>query len=192
MKMSKDSTQREERIYQFCFVTYPESMGDIYDKIKRHALIGCRSPLHDRDWNEDGEIKKPHYHNMIIFSGAKSKKQVKLICDELGISHFELPFDKRGMLRYFCHLDENPGEKAIYDPEDVMTFGGFDYNSVLTAKDGVESKYASLFKWVRKKGEFASFRAFADIVAEEVPEYLDLLIDKAYFWSLYVRPRDQN
>lgn len=190
--MTKETQTKENRIYQFCFITYPESMGDIYDKISKLALIGVRSPLHDSDYNEEtGEIKKPHYHNMIIFSGAKSKNQVKEICEKLNISHYEVPFDKKGMLRYFCHLDEDPKKKAIYDPQDVMTFGGYDYNSVLTVKDGIESCYCKMFKWVRKK-EFTTFRQLADTISEECPEFLDFLIDKAYFWNLYVRPREQN
>lgn len=184
-----------DRVGQFCFITYPESMGDIYEKISSKGIVCVRSPLHDKDWTADGEIKKPHYHNMIIFSGLKSEKQVKEVCEYLGITHYELPFDKKGMLRYFCHLDENPEEKAIYSIEDVKCFGGFDYNSVLTAKDGKISEHSALLKWAREKGQFDSFRAFVDCVVEEMPNYLGCIVDKAYFYNSYFafyNVRDQN
>ena len=38
-----------DRIGQFCFITYPESMGDIYEKINNKGIVCVRSPLHDRD-----------------------------------------------------------------------------------------------------------------------------------------------
>lgn len=184
-----------DRIGQFCFLTYPESMGDIYDRISSKGIVCVRSPIHDRDWTTDGEIKKAHYHNMIIFSGLKSEKQVKEVCEYLGIAHYEIPFDKKGMLRYFCHLDENPDEKAIYSIEDVKCFGGFDYNSVLTAKDGKISEHTALLKWAREKGQFDTFRAFVDCVVEEMPNYLNCVVDKAYFYNSYFafyNARDQN
>lgn len=183
-----------DRVGQICFITYPESMGNIYDKVQSMGLCLVRSPLHDKDINtETGEFKKPHYHNMLLFSGLKSEKQIKDICAILGINHYEIPIDKRGMLRYFCHLDYvDDDSKYIYPIEEVKTFGGFDYSTVLTGKDGKPSTSAPLFELCRKIGNFDSFRAFVDIVAVELPNHIDQVIAQAYFWNLYVRPRDQN
>lgn len=182
-----------DRYGQCMFVTYPESMGNIYEKVGSMGLCLVRSPLHDKDIDLDGCIKKAHYHNMLLFSGLKSEKQINEICELLGIKHWEKVLDKRAMLRYFCHLDE-PEEslKQKYSINDVKTWGGFDYNSVLTGKDGKASTSTPIFELCRKKGEFESFREFADIISEELPNYIDQVISQAYFWNLYVRPRDQN
>jgi hypothetical protein len=181
------------RYLQICFITYPESMGDIYEKVQSLGLCLVRSPLHDKDIDEDGVFKKPHYHNMLMFSGMKSEKQIKEICAILGVNHYEIPIDKRGMLRYFCHLDCTYDEqKYIYPVDEVKTFGGFDYNSVLTTKDGKPSTSAPIFKLCREKGDFPNFRAFVDCVAVNLPNLIDQVIAQAYFWNLYVRPRDQN
>lgn len=183
-----------DRIGQFCFITYPESMGNIYEKIGNKGLVCVRSPLHDRDWTTDGEIKKPHYHNMIIFSGLKSEKQVKEICEYLEIKHYEVPFDKKGMLRYFCHLDNDESEKARYDIGDVKTWGGFDYTSVLNAKDGKPSEHTSVIKWARQKSDITTFTEFVNAIIDEMPNYLSLVVDKAYFYNSYLgfNARDQN
>ena len=183
-----------DRYGQCVFITYPESMGDIYDKVGSMGLCLVRSPLHDKDKDaETGCFKKAHYHNMLIFSGLKSEKQINEICQLLGVKHWEKVLDKRSMLRYFCHLDEQQDElKYIYPIDQVRTWGGFDYNNVLNASDGKTSTSAPLFELCRKIGEFGNFRQFVDIVAEELPNHIDQVIAQAYFWNLYVRPRDQN
>lgn len=91
----------------------------------------AESPLHDRDINENGELKKPHWHVIIDFSSVKSEKQIEEIVSKLENIHDELATPEiqklqsiKGMLRYFCHLD-NP-EKVQYDMADVVSHQGFD------------------------------------------------------------------
>lgn len=183
-----------QRFKRFLFITYPESMGNIYEKIEVLGLTCVRSPLHDQDYNkETGEIKKPHYHNMILLDGVKTEKQIKEICSLLKISHYEEVYDTRQSLRYFCHLDCKPESGKIKYPIDqVVVYGDFDYNRVLTSKDGIESVNTTFIKWLREKGQISSFRALVDMVADMKPEYLENLVEHAYFYNLYVRPRDQN
>lgn len=89
------------------------------------------SPYHDRDYNADGEQKKPHYHIQFIFDGNKSIEQVEEITKIIGSVGVEVLSSKRGYLRYLCHLD-NP-EKAQYKTSDVITFGGLDYLEEITS-----------------------------------------------------------
>lgn len=47
----------------------------------KEFLIECglswiASPLHDKDLNDDGSLKKPHYHLYLSYEGMKSYKQV--------------------------------------------------------------------------------------------------------------------
>lgn len=194
--MADQQKKQPARYQEFTFITYPDSMGNIYDQIEELGLQAIRSPLHDSDFNTDtGELKKPHYHNMIRYTSLKSIRQIEELCERLGIKHYEIPFNWKATLRYFCHLDvrENSG-KTKYNISDVVTFGGFDYNYVLTSKDGRVSEHNALLKYCREKGGFSSFRAFVDSVLSEKPEYIDLIIDKAYFYNQYLgyNVRDQN
>ena len=47
----------------WAFVMYPDSMPDNWEEIiSSTGLPMAISPLHDKDINPTGEIKKPHYH----------------------------------------------------------------------------------------------------------------------------------
>lgn len=177
---------KTERYSQFEFITYPESMGDIYEKVKELALTLVRSPLHEDDYNKDGEILKPHYHNMIIFSSLHSKQQIDEICSDLGIKHWEKTYDRRQKLRYYCHLDSN--EKAEYNPADVFIIGDFDYRTVLNKGEG-PNPHRDFIKYLNSI-EVNSFRSLVNKVNSERPEFLYLLIDKTFFYYQYVR-KDQ-
>ena len=62
---------------------------------------------HDKDVNPDGEIKKPHWHVMIMFSNNKSYNQIREITMKLRSPNPQKVANVKGMVRYFAHLD-NP------------------------------------------------------------------------------------
>jgi hypothetical protein len=114
------------RTRNFATVMYPDSAPegwqDILSELKIPAFI---SPLHDKDVNPDGEIKKPHWHVMFVFEGVKTDEQVQEIIDKIGGVGLERVNSFRGYARYLCHLD-NP-EKFQYLPEEVRSLCGADY-----------------------------------------------------------------
>lgn len=83
------------------------------------------SPLHDKDVTPDGEIKKAHYHVIIMYGGVKTAAQAEAIIKKIGgvgvvpINH--LP----AYARYLIHLDDP--DKAQYDVHDVTALSGADY-----------------------------------------------------------------
>lgn len=116
-----------------CFATilYTDSCAaDFINKLESMHIPAFLSPLHNRDLKEDGSLKKPHYHLMLMFQGKKSKDQVKSIFDKLGGVGCEVIESKIGMARYLCHLDDP--DKAQYLPDDVKRFAGADYLSIIT------------------------------------------------------------
>ena len=178
---------KKERYSQFEFITYPESMGDIYNQIEELCLTCIRSPLHNADVNKKtGELKKPHYHNMIIWSSLHSEEQIDDICKQLNILHWEKVYDKRLKLRYYCHLDSP--NKAKYDVTDVLVIGNFNYNSVLD-KEELPNPHRAFIDYISRI-DVDNFRALVNKVNSERPEFLKLLIDKSYFYYQYAR-KDQ-
>lgn len=92
------------------------------------------SPLHDKDVNADGELKKPHYHVVLAYAGNKSFDQI----DELARA-LRAPVPQRinsitGAVRYLTHMD-NP-EKYQYESSDIRTFCGFDLEACLALSTG--------------------------------------------------------
>lgn len=138
------------RSHVWTFIVYPDSAVEnwlfLLDSL--HIPV-CVSPLHDKDVNPTGEIKKPHYHVVLDFGqNKKSWDQVKSITDMVG--GVLCPMDKDGnceskvankrtMTRYLIHLD-NP-EKAQYNIDDVRSFGGYDFVSICMS---ASSRYQTL------------------------------------------------
>lgn len=110
----------------WAFVVYPESMPENFDEIVTETgLPLAMSPLHDKDTNPTGEIKKAHYHCIVYYENPTTFKNVKEnVCDKLNATIPIKLESIRGMYRYHLHLD-NP-EKYQYDDRDRKFFNGFD------------------------------------------------------------------
>lgn len=117
-------------------VGYPESLPtDWKDKLIETGLQIAISPLHDKDINPTGEVKKPHYHIIFNYEGPTTYNHVKELCDSLNMTIPIKLESLRGMYRYHLHLD-NP-DKYQYDDRDRILLNGFDPKSVdaLTATE---------------------------------------------------------
>ena len=119
-----------KRARNWAFVIYPESLPKNWKEIITEIGIPMAvSPLHDKDMDPNGEIKKPHYHCIVTYEGPTSYEIVKRnVTDKLnGTIPIKLESIK-GMYRYHIHLD-NP-EKYQYNDKDRIFFNGFDKNSI--------------------------------------------------------------
>lgn len=123
MSENKSSSKRTRN---YATVVYPESAPDNWQEILSACFVPAFiSPLHDKDVNPTGEIKKPHYHVIIMFDSVKTRDQAEAIFKLIGGVGVEVVQSIRGYSRYLCHLD-NP-EKAQYNQEDVRCLCGADY-----------------------------------------------------------------
>lgn len=118
------------RTRNFATVVYPESAPTGWQDILIEQFVPAFiSPLHNLDVNPTGEVKKEHYHVIIMFDGMKTNEQAKEIFDKIGGVGCERVQSIRGYARYLCHLD-NP-EKYQYRIEDVRSLCGADYTGVI-------------------------------------------------------------
>ena len=110
----------------WAFVMYPDSMPENWQEIISNlGLPMAISPLHDKDINPTGEVKKPHYHVICYYENSTTYNNVKTnVCDLLNATIPQKLESIRGMYRYHIHLD-NP-EKYQYDDRDRQFFNGFD------------------------------------------------------------------
>ena len=125
-------------------IVYPESAIDGWQEIVKKQLVPAFiSPLHDLDYDENGEIKKEHYHLLYAFDGVKTHQQVKELVDKINGVGLEPVNSTRAYARYLCHLD-NP-EKAQYNIDDVVCCSGADYlNTIGLAAD----KYTAISEMI--------------------------------------------
>lgn len=112
----------------WAFVLYPESAPDNWRELLQQTGLACAvSPLHDKDINPTGEIKKAHYHIILCYSGPTTFNSVKKITDNLN-QPIPIPLEQvRGYFRYLTHKD-NP-EKYQYNDNEITTINDFDIDN---------------------------------------------------------------
>lgn len=123
------SSKNDRRTRNWCAVVYPDSApSDWKEQLDALNLKWACSPLHDKDVDDDGVIKKAHWHIILCYSGNKSFEQV---CNDLDFLHCPIPQicrDVRSSVRYFVHIDHP--HKFQYSKDDIECFGGFDISEV--------------------------------------------------------------
>ena len=107
------------------FLVYPESCVENWKRILDDFFVPfvC-SPLHEFDVDDEGKLKKPHWHVVVIFEGKKTYDAVNEFCQAINAT---VPFgvlDTRKMIRYLIHID-NP-EKYQYKQSDIENHSGQD------------------------------------------------------------------
>lgn len=124
--------KKDDRSRNWVIIVYPESAPDDWRGILDNMRVQwIESPLHDKDTNPDGTIKKAHWHIILAFGSKKSYKQVKEIADKLNAPVPQKVHNMKGQVRYLIHLD-NP-EKYQYSVEEVKSHGGIDVDKYFKA-----------------------------------------------------------
>lgn len=98
-------------------ILYPEDNNHMLalDYIK-HNYENYIYILHNRDYNEDNEFKKEHYHVILHFPNART---ISTISKQLGVGEhlfYEIK-SLNGQLRYLIHYDDD--DKARYEIDEV-------------------------------------------------------------------------
>ena len=127
--------KQDERSRNWVVIVYPESAPNDWREILDNMHIQwIESPLHDKDVNPDGTVKKSHWHVVLAFGSKKSYKQVKEITDKLNSPIPQKVHNMKGQVWYLVHLD-NP-EKYQYPVEQVIAHGGIDVDKYFKATSG--------------------------------------------------------
>lgn len=184
---AKYDAKRTGRTRNFATVVYPESAPtDWIERLNQQHIASLVSPLHDRDVNPNGELKKPHYHVLLMFeSPTDYESKVAPIFAEIGGVGRETVNSARGYARYLCHLD-NP-EKAQYSPLEVHCFGGADYNSIVSLPTD-DVKIITEIKNFCRENEIYSLAEIIDIAETLHPEwYSTIVLSRCYVIDKYIK-----
>lgn len=121
---------KDTRTRNWTCVVYPESAPERWREMLDDLHIEwVESPLHEFDANADGEVKKPHWHVLLMFGGVKSYEQVLEVTDFLNCPAPQRCHNAKAMVRYMAHLD-NP-DKFQYKISDIVAHGGVDLAELL-------------------------------------------------------------
>jgi len=182
------NNKRDERVRNWTFVVYPESAPENWREIINELHTPwVESPLHDKDVNPDGEVKKPHWHVLMMFPGKKSFKQIESLTNKLNAPMPQKVANTKGIIRYFAHLD-NP-EKYQYDKSDIVPHCGADLSQLL------EFTKMERYALIREMMEFVRNNNVTEIMdlldyamAERFSDWFPLLCDNsAYIMDSYIK-----
>ena len=174
----------------WAFVAYPESLPtDWKEQLQATGLQVAISPLHDRDVDPTGELKKPHYHVILCYAGPTSYNVVKGLTDSLNCPIPQPLEQVRGYYRYFTHMD-NP-EKYQYSPDTIETINGFSImDFVELTKSEVLTVKRKLQSLIREKNilEYSDFMDYLQD-SENMEQQYDVASNNTYFFEKYISSR---
>lgn len=146
------------------FVAYPESMGSSLEDKLSQLLISYPDLiywciLHNKDFDNNGELKKEHYHIVLSLEFKNKSHTCYEKCDIAKLfgrnsESIEKVNNPTGIIRYLTHCDNN--DKFQYDLEDVIT------NDIETLQNAIDLQpklkrsadddLEDLFIWVDNNG----------------------------------------
>ena len=139
-----------------------KSIVENLNKTEIYALI-----LHDKDIDEKGELKQPHYHLYIKFTNARTCQS---ILKQFEGAHVEIPINETQSIKYLLHATKNAkaGGKHQYTIEELLTN---DINKI---------------KQVLKEDDYPIF------IEEEIPTYIAQGITHVFTFIRYFGRKQYN
>lgn len=176
--MATDNS-KDTRAKNWTIVIYPESAPSNWRAIIEEAHIEwVESPLHDRDLDPNGELKKAHWHILLMYGSLKSFDQVRELTEELNCPIPKKVHNSKALVRYMAHMD-NP-DKAQYDPLTIKAHGGVDLAELL--RPSASERYSIIREMMLfvKHNQIDEFQDLMDYAAEyKFDEWFPLLCDNS-------------
>lgn len=114
-----------KRSLYYASLLYEDSCSpDYIEQLKEMHIMCLISPLHDKDIDNQGNLKKSHRHILFIFESLKSTNQVREIIDMLGFVGCEIVMSPKAYALYLTHA--NAPEKFQYSFDDIIALSGAD------------------------------------------------------------------
>ena len=184
---------KETRTRNWSIIVYPESAPENWRSILDESHIEwVESPLHEFDVNPTGELKKPHYHVLLLFGGVKSYDQVSEFIKPLNGPIPQRCHNAKAMVRYFAHLD-NP-DKFQYSVSDIIPHGGVDISELL--KPSTSERYSIIKEMCEYVGAYniTEFYELMDYAMDQkFDTWFPLLCDNsAYIVNQYIKSNRQR
>lgn len=158
-------TNKDDRARTWTFIVYPESAPENWrELLDEYHVPWVESPLHDKDINPDGSVKKAHWHVILLFDGKKSYEQVKELTDTINAPIPQKTANTKGLVRYLIHMD-NP-EKYQYKRDEIVCHSGADVGEYFALSSS--SRRAVLWEIVEfiKENEIDNFSDFIGFCLE--------------------------
>lgn len=164
-----DAKRAGKRARAWTCVVYPDSATDNWQEILREQLVECLiSPLHDKDKEPTGEVKKAHWHVVLSFKNPTTSAKAQEVFTAIGGVGCQKVKDFKQLARYLCHLDQP--NKHQYDIADVVSIGAIDYPALVMSGADEDEMLDAIFDFIRTYNVI-SFAEFIDLIRAKKPEW---------------------
>ena len=177
----KSTTPRNSR---WTTIVYPESAASNFmDVLKAFHVPFLLSPLHDKDVDGDGVIKKAHYHLVLYFDSLKSAAQAQVIFDAIGGVGCQSVQSPVSYARYLIHADDP--DKYQYAAEDVVAYG-LDY--LQCSLDEKSQKYLGISDVITYviENNIESFSRLLIVTSQLNRHIFEVVCDNAYLVKTFM------
>lgn len=182
-------SERNVKKRSWAFVLYPESAPkDWREQLKQSGIRCAVSPLHDKDVNPTGELKKAHYHIILTYDGPTTYSNVKALTNGKLGQTVPQPLEQiRGYYRYLTHED-NP-EKIQYSKTDIETLNGFSiHDYVEMTKSEVDKRIREIIDLICDTGitEYSDLILILKDSGEEMAEHFQIARTNTLFFKSFL------
>lgn len=175
----------DTKLKKICIICYPESLPDTIDNVINSfadAITSFAYILHDRDYNDLGVLKKPHYHLIMTFN---KPMHTSTILKAFNVGVYRKIRNMNGCIQYLVHKGQL--DKTQYSVNDIVAFNIDVVNIIenvnLTGEyelDGLgvilnyikynECSFITLLDYVLKEHLYSIFRANYQIIKDYLYE----------------------
>lgn len=162
----------------FAFILYTESIPeDWLLKLETLDISMAISPLHDKDKNEDGNYKKPHYHVLYVAKNPVTteavRNRIKRTLGNNSISYVEIVDSMKNYYQYLTHesKDAIAKKKQKYDEKEIVTINGFDIDRYITLDEAQKNEILDTTIGLTLQYGFENIVDFMDFYFEHADDY---------------------
>lgn len=169
------------------FILYPESAPEDWLNTLQSTLVPfALSPLHDKDINDDGSLKKPHYHVLLRYDGPTTYNHVLELTRSLN-QPIPTRYDSfSGAYAYLYH--GNSPDKFQYESASVVRYNGLSVPSS-RSESGDMLRRVAVLSFIDDN----DIREYADlvdyVVSSSNEEWLKEISRNCYFYLQYIKSR---
>lgn len=176
----------EDKNRHWTFVMYPDSLPENYLEIlQQTGLEVAISPLHNKDLDQEKELKKSHYHVLLCFPGPTTYKKVLSITSKLNATVPQRVLSVKGIYRYFTHKD-NP-EKYQYDEQEIVCLNGFDSeNFVAMTTSQIKMIVRELTNIILNQNILEYVDLIDFLITNEMFDFLDVASSKTIYFNTLI------
>ena len=173
--------KKDTRTRNWTFFVYPDSAPANWREILNELHVPwIESPLHDKDVDANGELKKAHWHILLMFSSKKSYQQILEITSQLNSPNPQKCTNIKGMVRYFAHMDDP--DKFQYSKGEIIGYSGADPLTYLSATSGERYQLIKEMISYVKENEVDEIQDLIDYAMENrFDDWFPLLCDNSAF-----------